>query len=835
MKTRSHGSSGRNASVGQRIMTTIQPYSHHDPRASDRAPSIFVSGVRNAVFFLLITSVSVLATACSPDEPFDDGPWLSAGAPGERLNILLVTLDTTRCDRLGCYGYARPTTPHIDSLAARGVLFEHAVAPTPLTLPSHTTILTGLDPFEHGIRNNGTFVLDHSFTTLAEILVKEGWSTGATLGAIPVDSRFGLDQGFESYDDRFDYRTGSSTALTSQRSATEITDRTLASIDAFGGAPFFHWAHYFDPHVPYDPPGEFKTRFEHPYDGEIAFMDSEIGRLATGLEERGLLDSTWIVLVGDHGEALGSHGESTHGSLIYGATQQVPCILVPPPRWTGLAPDRARGATISAVVRLKDVTPTILDGLGIERAAFGGSGSSLLPLVAGAWEGPGFAYVETLLPALEFGWSELRGVRTGQWSYVRAPEPELYDLAVDAEERTNVFEQNRDVARRLDQLCSDLTVMETEMQVRAIDPDVARELAGLGYSVGNTYRSAKVSDRDPKKLIHISEKLNMGMALLYGGDQDGARRVFGEVLTDDPRNRRASQCVVEIMIKKGEMAATVKACDRHLAFHPADPSVLFYKAQAYAAVEELAAACAALEKLLAASPDHGQAVDLYMELLARMGKSKEAESFVKDLVKRTPKRALSHVRLGRFELGRGNEEAGLGAARHALSLSPDCAGAHALIGETLYVRSRREQRARNADAARSLLDEARRHLEKAIAESPSESAAAYRLAEIVKREGDTERARILYEKALVANPLWADAHARLADLLWKMNRMSDALGHYEKADALGFDNPGFLLNYGMALSQSGQVDAALQIWRRALTLDPPPQLRQMLESEISRH
>jgi len=816
-------------------MTTIQPLSHHDPNAPDRASSILMAGVTDAAILFLIAFISILATACAPDEPVNEGPWLSAGAPGERLNILLVTLDTTRCDRLGCYGYTRPTTPHIDSLAARGVLFERAVAPTPLTLPSHTTILTGLDPFEHGIRNNGTFVLDQSFTTLAEILAKEGWATGATLGAIPVDSRFGLDQGFESYDDRFDYRTGSPTALTSQRRAAEITDRALASIDAFGTAPFFHWAHYFDPHVPYDPPGEFKTRFEHPYDGEIAYMDAEIGRLVTQLGERGLLDSTWIVLVGDHGEALGSHGESTHGSLIYGATQQVPCIIVPPSRWAELPSDATHGATISTVVRLKDVAPTILDGLGVDRAAFRGSGSSLLPLVAGTWEGPGFAYVETLLPALEFGWSELRGVRTGQWSYVRAPEPELYDLAADAEEKTNVLEQNRDVARRLDQLCSDLTANETEMQVRTIDPDVARELAGLGYSVGNTYHSATSSDRDPKKLIHISEKLNMGMALLYGGDPDGAQRVFEEVLTDDPRNRFAAQRVVEIMIKKGEMAATVKACNRHLELHPADPSVLFYKAQAHAALEELAAACAALEKLLAPSHDHSQAVDLYMELLARMGKADEAESFVRDLVRRTPDRALSHVRLGRFELGRGNEEAGLAAARHSLSLSPDCAGAHALIGEILYMRFRRAQRARNADDARRLLDESRRHLERAVAESPAESAAAYRLAEIVKRGGDTERARILYEKALVANPLWPDAHARLADILWKMDRMSEALDHYAQADALGFNNPGFLLNYGMALSQSGQPDAALPIWRRALTLDPPLQLRQILESQISRH
>jgi len=271
----------------------------------------------------------------------------------EKPNVILMTLDTTRADHLACYGYPDVRTPHLDSLARRGVLFEQAAANSPLTLPAHCSILTGMYPTYHGVRINGNTALNEEQTTIAEVLSAQGYQCGAFIGAFVLDGRWGLKQGFQHYDDQFDLKKYKHIDLGAvQRPGNEVMDVALDWLDEQKGLPFFAWIHLYDPHTPYEPPEPYLSEYSPRglaglYDGEIAFMDEQIGRCVDWLENSGLDESTILVLVGDHGEGLGSHGEGTHGYFIYDYAIHVPLIIVTP--LEGL-----RGVRVSSQVRIID-------------------------------------------------------------------------------------------------------------------------------------------------------------------------------------------------------------------------------------------------------------------------------------------------------------------------------------------------------------------------------------------------------------------------------------------------------------------------------------------------
>ena len=290
---------------------------------------------------------------------------LGEPARAKGYDLLVITMDTTRADRIGCYGYGRAETPHVDELARRGVRFAQAIAPTPITLPSHASLFTGLYPPAHGVRNNGTFALGSNQTTLAELLGAAGYATGAAVGAFVLEARFGLDQGFESYDDTVVPRArGAAEHTFAERRAAAVTDSAIAwlggHLEGEDRKPFFIWAHYFDPHGPYRPPEPYGERFSgSPYDGEIAYTDAEIGRLLRFIDERGDEDRTLVLLTADHGEALGDHGETTHSILVHDSTIRIPLIFSCPSLFDDayVAGDR--------VVSLVDVMPTLLSLLGV--------------------------------------------------------------------------------------------------------------------------------------------------------------------------------------------------------------------------------------------------------------------------------------------------------------------------------------------------------------------------------------------------------------------------------------------------------------------------------------
>jgi len=416
------------------------------------------------------------------------------------FNVLLVTLDTVRADRLGCYGHESAETPTLDSLVARGVRFDDAVTSVPLTLPAHATILTGLSPLSHGVRDNGRYKLAEEHVTLAEVLSSHGYDTAAFVGCFVVDARFGLDQGFDIYDFEVSAE-GYHPEMPdfNERSATDVTDAAVRWLDErarFGAnAPFFAWVHYFDPHQPYQSPLQRLQRFAvRPYDAEIAYVDAEFGRLLDKLDDLGVRDRTVIVVAGDHGEALGEHGEPTHGMLIYESTMRVPLIISCTSLFDGAYHVGNR------VVGLTDVRPTVEDLLGVTGSPPVDGESLLRP---GADDDRAI-YVETEMPLSLAGWSPLRGLRTHNHKYILAPQRELYDLRKDPAESHNIYAAGGSVAGPLELRLSELMnrIGPGSGSDRALTDEEIERLGSLGYVQSGAAR-AEGPLPDPKTMMSV--------------------------------------------------------------------------------------------------------------------------------------------------------------------------------------------------------------------------------------------------------------------------------------------------------------------------------------------
>ncbi len=432
--------------------------------------------------------------------------------------MLLISVDTLRADHLGCYGAERAHTTHMDTVAARGVRFLHAISPAPLTLPAHATLLTGLDPPRHGVRHNGVHRLPDGVTTLAQRLRQAGFATAAFVGALVLDARFGLDRGFEVYDDAMGERRSGLVGY-AERRADRVTEAALGWIET-APSRFLLWVHYYDPHTAYAPPRGFASAFaSRPYAGEIAFVDTQIGRLLAGLHERFEAEGTLIALTSDHGESLGEHDELTHGFSLYDATQRVPLLLAGP----GLPP----GVVVDTPVRLADLAPTLLELVGAPPLE-GVEGRSLRPL----WEGDGqaepwpAAYVETLAPQLDLDWSPLLGLRTARWKYLRAPRPELFDLEADPGERESRLEAYPEVAERLEaQLGARLASSRAGALVR-MSGEEREALRTLGYLGGMAPAPGRVLGEvggpDPKDHMQVLRGLAEAETLLTRGEPQAA-------------------------------------------------------------------------------------------------------------------------------------------------------------------------------------------------------------------------------------------------------------------------------------------------------------------------
>ncbi len=454
-------------------------------RKNNSAPSL--------IYFLLIT-VTFLLTA-----HFNS----SGGAISkEKWNVLLISIDTLRADWLSCYGSRHLKTPNIDGLAERGVLFSRAFANTSTTLPSHTNILLGVTPPYHGVHDNSSFVVREEFLTLAEHLKEHGYSTGAFIGAFALDSRFGLDQGFDTYDDEFeDKRIKKPSEV--ERKAEKVIERTLIWLKK-QEEPWFLFVHCWDPHGPYEPPEPFLTQYkEHPYTGEVAYVDFMLGKLFAYLEENNLFEETLVIFTGDHGESLGQHGEETHGFFAYNTTIWIPLIIASP----GLENRR-----VEHYVSHIDIFPTVCEILNVEKPSFL-QGISLVPALLGKKASKSPIYFESLHPYYSKGWAPLRGFILNKEKYIQSPIPEFYDLAEDFDELKNLAERKRlgKHEKELEKIINQMTSPENKRAEKRLDEESLEKLRSLGYvsSSQDTRKESFTRDDDVKvRLPYYNQAMN---------------------------------------------------------------------------------------------------------------------------------------------------------------------------------------------------------------------------------------------------------------------------------------------------------------------------------------
>lgn len=490
--------------------------------------------------------------------------------PAERRNLLLLTLDTTRADRIGCYGYEAARTPALDRIAERGVAFDAAYAVTPLTLPSHTTILTGLYPVFHGVRNNGRYELPGEYTTLAEMFREGGWRTGAFISAFVLHSRFGLAQGFESFGDDLTAGHPKLTSMEIQsRSGQQTVEDALAWLRETHRRKFFLWVHFFDPHMPYRAPRKFQEAFSHnPYDGQIAYMDSVIGTLISRLERWGVLRDTLVVVIADHGESLGEHGEQTHAFFIYNAAMRVPLIFSQP----GVLPE---GKRLDASVSMADVAPTVLEYFGLP-APPELQGKSFLDAMQGsAVLDHRSVLIESVFPFEAYNWAPLSGLLHGSEKYIKAPQPEYYDLARDPNETANLWDdqpqRRASLVKRYEETFEKLRKAENETvsSRRAMSEEEEETLRSLGYVFGARESRAEPADlRDPKDAIAMHELLRDAENLQNVSDLDGMQRDLENIMKKDPTNYQAVYILASLHEMKGRWDEALPLYEKAIRLRP---------------------------------------------------------------------------------------------------------------------------------------------------------------------------------------------------------------------------------------------------------------------------
>lgn len=482
-------------------------------------------------------------------------------------NVLLVTFDTVRADHVGCYGNPKGLTPTVDHLASQGIVFRQCTSPAPITLPTHASILTGLDPIHHKVRNNGSYRLMPEYQTLATILHGSGYDTAAFVSAQVLNSQYGLARGFDVYDDTVSESDSGLSSEIAERNATDTTDAVLKWLThRSGDRPFFLWVHYFDPHMAYNPPPYWRERFpDDPYSGEIAYADSELGRIIEQIR----LDSTFVVFTADHGESLGEHGELTHAFFAYDSTLHVPLVLVFPD-------GRFKGTERSEQVSLVDIAPTVLNHLDVPLPA-DMDGVDLLS--EHTTEEPRYVYFETAYP-LSFDWSPLVGFRSIEWKFIKAPRPELYYLSDDPGELSNVFADHPDVVAPLERKLIQMKALESfaeEDSKKTLNADEREMLASLGY-VGDSGGSV-VSDTlklpDPKDMLGDYLKFLHAKQDFFSNNHDAAMRGFTQLIETQPNLLQPRFMLGRTLEQLGNYGEAIEVYEKAIGLHPLDPSLWY--------------------------------------------------------------------------------------------------------------------------------------------------------------------------------------------------------------------------------------------------------------------
>ena len=731
------------------------------------------------------TALALVLVACGP-EPEDAAPssvqadveQLLGGASTEQPSVILITIDTLRADRLSSYGSDRVATPHMDRLAAEGVRFANASSTVPFTLPAHSSIMTGLYPPSHGVRENVGYVLAPELVTIAERFRDAGYRTGGFVSAFVLDARWGIARGFDTYVDDFDLDAMAGANLGSvQRAGPETIAHALTWLDGGGGeGPFFMWLHLFDPHDPYEPPEPFRSEYEgRPYDGEVAYSDSLIGEFRAALEERELFDEAVVVLTADHGEGLGDHGESYHGFFVYDSTVRVPLIV-------RLPGGVESGRVVTDAVSHVDIAPTLIELLDLDGSG-AAQGRSLLPDMQGlpntfAERG---VYAESFYALDHYGWSPLRSLRTAEHKYIEAPEPELYALLEDPGELANVLLEERDLSRRLRaealELAAELDRAAPSSSAEPdLDEDTLAQLRALGYLAGRGAAGRGDSEgprADPKDKAHLHRAIMRAQSAFGAGDEDAAAAELRAALSEDEGLLDAHQLLGTITLLAGDPEPAIGHFQSALALDPEHRQSLLGLANAYRELGRIE-----------------EAVVGYRRLLEVAGQDAKATM------------ALARIHVDRGELSQAEEV--LAAAAEGREPPPVVTNK---LGEVLALLGRR--------------GEAEAKFRQAVASNPELGEAHYNLAVLLDEAGKPFEAVATYERAAELRPRDHRPRFNLGRLYGRQGRADLQIEAYRGAVEAA---PDFTVGYfhlAKALMDHGRdLEEAETFVRRGLESEP---------------
>ena len=621
--------------------------------------------------------------------------WSRQGTEPAGVHVVVISIDTLRADHLGCYGYAGEITPSLDRLAADSVRFANVTSPTPLTLPSHATMLTGMIPPVHGVHKNENYRLADANVTLAEILQARGYATGAVVSTVILGAQFGLAQGFETYEDEIAISpqggiAGKRRGETTSRLAGEWLDRHADDEN------FFLFVHYYDPHTQYDPPEPFASDWpDSPYAGEVAYADYCVGQVIAKLKALDLYDRTLIIVTSDHGEMLGEHGEATHGYFIYESAIKVPLIVK-------LPESESAGSVVETVAGLVDVTPTICSVLGVAEApAF--SGRDLTAAIEGRAPEERVVYCESVTPAT-FDANPLIGLVGPQWKYIHTTRPELYDLTADPGETNNLVGAESQRARSLTDRLADVLRQADARSVesQAELDDLARaQLESLGYVTGGSAPDTLMIDPakdDPKDLIAYQQDVQRAMKLLPAGDVEGTIEILTRLVAQRPRAYMPRRMLARTLWMIGRFEEVAAHCDVLLAQSPDDVDMLGQRAFARQQTGDLAGALADYDRVIAIRPEQPGVWRLRGMIHLRLGDPTAAEADFTESLRRYPEHIGALMNRGTARGNRGDLDGAIADWSEVIRLNPAIIQAHVLRAMAL-------KDSGDTDAALAALDE----------------------------------------------------------------------------------------------------------------------------------
>lgn len=698
----------------------------------------------------------------------------------KRMNIILITLDTLRADFLSVYHRGKAQTPHIDGVAEEGVVFDRCVSQTPLTLPSHTSILSGAYPLHHQIRDNGGFLVPQELEMVSEALQANGFATSAFIASYVLHSKWGINQGFDTYSDEFDLTKFKKVSLgIVQKRADEVLNNAMQWLNDFKSKKgrsekkrFFTWIHLYDPHTPYDPPSPYKEKYPRdPYRGEVEYMDAQLGRFFQFLKDKELYDNSLIIMAADHGESLGQHGERTHGFFIYQSTVWVPMII--------RAPFRFPVNRVSQLVELIDIAPTILEAANLSIPA-SYQGRSVLGLMLGEKEREKkVAYTETYYPRLHYGWSELKALYyDNHWKYILAPKEELYDLINDANEEENLVLKKSYQARQVkNQILKFIREQSLDArkpgEAKRLDKDDLQRLAALGYLTTVVDTSGKQNLPDPKGKVHVFNRLSQAKEMMSRKNYEKAVEILKGVIREDPH-------IVDGILQLGN---------------------------AYSKLRQWKEALEQYYRALELKPDYNTAMINVLNCLIGLGDLDKGIEESKRFLKTFPSDHSLYNELATFYILKTQYDLALETLNKSLEVEKINPSA---MNKIAGIHLERKQ-----------FSQAEKYLNDAYAINSRLKKIHYHMAQVEEAKGNTGKAIELYKKELDYYPGDFKAAYNLAEDLRKGGEYSEAIPYYNMSIK---SNPGFNIPYFMIAKYyfdgKEKLDEVEQLCKKGIALQP---------------